>query len=71
MRYWSFYELDSSLETVSEDKIIKLYWNYWCDRMREVGKEDQITVKNCIEDWAAVYWAWETDKNGEPLTNNC
>ena len=43
----------------TEDQIIAEYWDYWCGRMRKVGKEDMISRERCIEDWITVHWAME------------
>lgn len=49
--------------TLSEEEIIKMYWNYWQDRMiYKFGKEHfeaNFSKKDCIEEWVVVNWAWE------------
>ena len=68
MKYWCFndYWLDedgninSYIVTKSEEEILKEYYDYWCQRMKEVGKEDQIHPKDCIDNWVIVNWAWES-----------
>lgn len=54
-------------ETFSEDQIIKSYFDYWSDKMKEIGKEHMISKEKCIEDWIVVHWAVETDKYGVEL----
>lgn len=65
MRYWEVcYPKDNSfqedvIEIFSDDDIIKMYYEYWCNRMKEVGKESEISEQNCIEDWVVIHWAVE------------
>lgn len=54
-------------ETLSEDQILQIYYEYWSNRMKKVGKEYKISEYNCILDWASVHWATESDKFGNPL----
>ena len=63
MRYWIYSE-PLSLESYepiyqiwSDAAILASYWDYWCGKMRAVGRESQISENNCITDWAAVNWA--------------
>jgi hypothetical protein len=71
MRYWSYneYDPDSPLAdetggyvvTLSEKEILDRYWDYWCKRMYEVGKDPEVhTFQDCIDDWVIVNWAWES-----------
>lgn len=62
MRYWIYVEpvKDSSepVYVIMEDKaVLAEYWDYWCDRMRSVGKESLINKEDCILDWATLHWA--------------
>lgn len=64
MRFWVYVEpVKNSSEPVyviMEDKaILAEYWDYWCSRMRSVGKEHLINKENCILDWATIHWAQE------------
>ena len=54
---------DGSVETtvLTEDELIERYWDYWCEQMRKVGKEDLISRENCIEDFIVVHWAWRIE----------
>ena len=71
MKYWTMcYPGDVGQlvrETLSEEQILRVYFGYWSDRMREVGKADQINNQDCIEDWVVGNWAWETDFRGEVI----
>jgi hypothetical protein len=51
-------------ETFSEYQILQSYFDYWSGKMREVGREDQISLLKCIEDWITVHLAVETDQWG-------
>lgn len=44
---------------ISEQEILDQYFSCWSERMKEIGKEDEISEDNCIEDWVIVNWATE------------
>lgn len=72
MKYWTISfpgeEGQHVVETWSEDQITSgRYWQYWCGKMKEVNKEDQISKQRCLEDWIVVNWAVETDQWGNSL----
>ena len=46
-------------EVYTEKEILDSYFESWCKRMREVGKENQISEANCLEDWIVINWAKE------------
>lgn len=50
--------------TLSEEEILKEYWNYWYERMcNKFGKDivdSTYSSKDCIEDWIISTWAWES-----------
>lgn len=48
--------------SVTEDSIIETFWDFWCQKMREVGKQDQIARENCIQDFVTIHWAWEIEE---------
>jgi len=65
MRYWEvsnprddFFQEDVK-KIFSDDDIIKMYFEYWCGRMKEVDKGLEISEQNCIEDWVVTNWAVE------------
>jgi hypothetical protein len=50
-------------ERLTEDQILETYWDYWCKRMYEAGKDPEVhTFQNCIDDWIVVHWAVEVKK---------
>lgn len=67
MRYWIYCEPVNAKSTEaiwqvwSDAAILAEYWEYWCGRMRNVGRESQISENNCITDWAATHWAVPAD----------
>lgn len=68
--YWSHGEFDAHgeyLVTMTEDRIIEEYWCHWMERMREIGKTDQINKENCIDDWKIGHWSFRSDKDGNPI----
>ena len=75
MKYWNICfpgEYGQNVvETWSEKQIIQSpYHTYWCSKMIEVGKQDQISIERCIEDWIVVHWAIETDQWGNKIQTN-
>lgn len=71
MKYYSYneYNPDSPLAdetggyvvTMSEEEILNEYWDYWCKRMTEIGKDPEVmTFQDCIDDWVVGRWAWES-----------
>lgn len=41
-------------------QILDLYWPIWSGNMVRLNKPvEQITYRNCIEDWLVFNWAWE------------
>lgn len=68
MRYWTIAYPDENgndvVETLSDDEIIKQYWDYWYGRMCDkFGKEHVDTnycKQDCIDDWTIVHWAVES-----------
>jgi hypothetical protein len=63
VRKFKYYEIDEvhlhRCVIISEEGIIERYWDYWCERMRKVGKESLISRENCIEDFCAIHWCVE------------
>jgi len=63
MRYWIYCEPVSETSSTpvyqifSDQAILDTYWDYWCKRMCEVGRESQISENNCITDWTTIHWA--------------
>jgi len=44
---------------MTEEEIIKFYFNYWSTEMKKRGKEEYISHENCIDDFCVVHWATE------------
>ncbi len=69
MRYWTICypnENDETVyETLSEDDILKQYWDYWYGKMCEkFGKEHvdaNYSKQDCIDDWTILHWAWKSE----------
>ena len=62
MKYYSYVEpmddeMSPSFVVLSEKEILDSYYDYWCGKMREVGKESEISKDNCIADWCVIHWA--------------
>lgn len=43
--------------TLTRDEILTLYYQYWCEQMRRVGKADLISPQSCVEDFIVANWA--------------
>lgn len=69
MKYWSISYPDENdndvVETLSEDEIIKQYWDYWygkmCEKYSKEHVDENYTKQNCIDDWTILHWAWQSD----------
>lgn len=76
MRYWTIVEPPTEncftviTTTLSDDQILKEYFDYWSNAMKSAGKTKEITANNCIYDWCVVHWAWETDAHGNAIEPN-
>lgn len=56
------------VETWSEKQIIlSPYFLHWCEQMTKVGKQDEISIQRCLDDWIVVHWAVETDQWGNKI----
>ena len=58
MRYFKYSDQEGDY-VISEEQILKEYWDYWRERMEQVGKEDLINPENCIYDFCVIHWAFE------------
>ena len=66
MKYYSYYlqadDGSDNVDTLSEDEILKEYYEYWYSRMcKKFGKEhvdSNYSKLDCIDDWVVVNWAW-------------
>lgn len=70
MKYYTYVEqtpfddMTARYVTLSEEEILKEYWDYWYGRMcYKFGKDiidSTYSSKDCIEDWIISTWAWES-----------
>lgn len=58
-RHFKVLEQNEGEVIYSESWIKDNYWPYWCQQMRRIGKQDQISFESCIEDWIIINWAEE------------
>lgn len=60
MKYF-YYEYPFGGVAISEEDILKQYWDYWHGKMvAKFGPDsDKITKEKCIEDWVVIHWAEE------------
>lgn len=58
MKYYKYSDQDGD-HIISEEQILKEYWDYWRERMEQADKEDLINPENCIYDFCVIHWAFE------------
>lgn len=58
MKTYFYYDQDGE-HTITDDEIIKEYFDHWCGRMIKAKREKLISHTRCIEDFCIVYWAYE------------
>lgn len=59
------YADDVTLEWTEKD-IEEKFLPYYKIQMAKVGKLDQATLENAIEDFCTIYWAWEVTSPDAP-----
>ena len=62
MKYWKYVVDDSTdfgYQTISEKDIIKEFFPDWDKDMIAVGREEEISYENCIQEWVLYYQAWQ------------
>jgi hypothetical protein len=66
MRYFAWVEPGDNDEPIehelSESDVLEQYYPYWCEQMRKVGRAHLISPEACLEDFAVVHWAVETQR---------
>lgn len=69
MNYYMYVEYDEYGDktiTISEEQILKEYYDYWYRKMcQKYGKtlvDKEYNKTHCIEDWCTTHWAWKIDK---------
>ena len=70
MRYYCYNEPSgergeyNEVITMSEEEIREDYWDHWyylmCLKFGKDHVDATYTFKECLEDWIAVHWAWES-----------
>ncbi len=53
------YQDPSGEYIITREEILKQYYTWWCEQMRKVNKESEISEEACIQDFIIVHWAWE------------
>lgn len=56
--FYCYEEPGSEKIYISKERIMKEFFPSWSEKMRKIGKEDQISEKNCIEDFCIVHYAY-------------
>lgn len=44
---------------MSEAEILATMFDYWSKKMKEIGKSDEVSEVNCVDDWIVVHWAYK------------
>jgi hypothetical protein len=63
MKYWKYVDGDDGslfgYQTVSEADIIKDFFPDWERDMIAMGREEEISHENCIQEWVVYFGAWQ------------
>jgi hypothetical protein len=65
MKYYSYIEPDDNDDSnaikiiMTEQEIIEQYWEHWHKEMKELGRDEHISIENCIADFCSAHWASE------------
>jgi hypothetical protein len=59
MKLYEYVVDDGEVIIQTEDEIMSYFYDYWCSKMREVGKEDEISKELCLQDWMMLHYATE------------
>jgi len=62
MKPWKYVDYDSEhygYSTKTEEEIIRTFYPEWKQVMIEMGREDEISHENCIQEWVSYYQAWQ------------
>jgi len=66
--YWCYHigpledGTDQGVNVISESEILDRYWDYWQYQLKLVNKNpDNFTMRDCIDDWVMVNWAWKVE----------
>ena len=60
MRVFKYQDPDG-VHTVTEDELKTTFFPYWKERMERVGKAEEATFENCIDDFVVAHWAEEVE----------
>lgn len=67
---YEYDDIPDGVKTISAQKILDSYWEFWYTQMAEKYGEDHylFTKQNCIDDWVVSNYAWKkvmkkTDEN--------
>lgn len=67
-REWTYVEPDKWGQTIyvtlTEREILRAYMPWWVKQMIKVGKESEISLETCIEDFVVVHWAMPSNYPG-------
>jgi hypothetical protein len=44
---------------ITEEEIKELYFPYYKSNMNKIGKGNEATFENCLEDFKVINWAYE------------
>lgn len=62
MKFWKYIDdrgEDFGYQIISEADILRNFYPEWKQVMIEMGREDEISDENCIQEWVAYYSAWQ------------
>ena len=56
MREFKYQDPDG-IHIITEDEIRTQFFPHWKERMEKIGKGEEATFENCIDDFITVHWA--------------
>lgn len=69
MKYYTYVEPTSATDsspvykTLSEDEIIKEYWDYFIEKLQKRGYNiNNVVRQDCIDEWVIIHWAIESNE---------
>jgi len=61
------YQDQGGVHVITWGEIIEQYYPFWCAGMCSIGKQNQVSEQNCVDDFVVVHWAEEIthEKSGD------
>lgn len=46
---------------ITRSEILRVFFPWWSEQMTRIGKADQISEDECVQDYVTTHWAWRVD----------